>query len=313
MVGSNLIYNGKQFEFGLTGVYTVFNKVLNPDFRPYNLYYPRGKYFFNVGGSYKFFFHKFILSGETAFDKSGRVATLNMLSYSPAVHTSFLLINRYYDKRYQAIYADAFGENSKLQNETGIYIGLESSFFSKLKIACYGDFFHFFYRRYQVDKDHTSGFDGLCQLSYSPINSLTMLIKYSYKNKAKNYTSADEKKYILPYIRQRLHYQLSYKPCDKFWLKTATEYVHTAYKSGSSSSGGFINGTLGTSLSFVPVQILCSGAWFHTQNYDSRIYMYEPGLLYAFSMFSFYGRGSRWAVNLKYNYKNRLIIQGNGD
>lgn len=128
LVGSNLIYNGKQFEFGLTGVYTVFNKVLNPDFRPYNLYYPRGKYFFNVGGSYKFFFHKFILSGETAFDKSGRVATLNMLSYSPAVHTSFLLINRYYDKRYQAIYADAFGENSKLQNETGIYIGLESSF-----------------------------------------------------------------------------------------------------------------------------------------------------------------------------------------
>lgn len=310
LVGSNLSYNGKLFELGLTGVYTVFNKVLNPDFRPYNLYYPRGRYFFNVGMNYKIFFHKFIFSGETAFDKSGKVATLNMLSYSPAVHTSFLLINRYYDKKYQAIYADAFGENSKLQNETGIYIGLESSFFSKLKIACYGDFFHFFYRRYQVDKDHTSGFDGLCQLSYSPINSLVMLIKYSYKNKAKNYTSADEKKYVLPYIRQRLHYQLSYKPCEKFWLKTATEYVHTAYKSGLSSNGGFINGTLGTSLSFVPVQILCSGAWFRTQSYDSRVYMYEPGLLYAFSIPSFYGRGSRWSVNLKYSYKNRLIIQG---
>lgn len=310
LVGSNLSYNGKLFELGLTGVYTVFNKVLNPDFRPYNLYYPRGRYFFNVGMNYKIFFHKFIFSGETAFDKSGKVATLNMLSYSPAVHTSFLLINRYYDKKYQTIYADAFGENSKLQNEMGIYIGLESSFFSKLKIACYGDFFHFFYRRYQVDKDHTSGFDGLCQLSYSPINSLAMLIKYSYKNKAKNYTSADEKKYVLPYIRQRLHYQLSYKPCEKFWLKTATEYVHTAYKSGLSSNGGFINGTLGTSLSFVPVQILCSGAWFRTQSYDSRVYMYEPGLLYAFSIPSFYGRGSRWSVNLKYSYKNRLIIQG---
>lgn len=137
-----------------------------------------------------------------------------------------------------------------------------------------------------------------------------MLIKYSYKNKAKNYTSADEKKYVLPYIRQRLHYQLSYKPCEKFWLKTATEYVHTAYKFGSSSNGGFINGALGTSLSFVPVQILCSGAWFRTQSYDSRVYMYEPGLLYAFSIPSFYGRGSRWSVNLKYSYKNRLIIQG---
>ena len=38
--------------------------------------------------------------------------------------------------------------------------------------------------------------------------------------------------------------------------------------------------------------------------------MNEPGLLYAFSIPSFYGRGSRWSVNLKYSYKNRLIIQG---
>ena len=38
--------------------------------------------------------------------------------------------------------------------------------------------------------------------------------------------------------------------------------------------------------------------------------MYEPGLLYAFSMSSFYGRGSRWVVNLKYSYKDRFIIQG---
>lgn len=60
LVGSNLSYNGKLFELGLTGVYTVFNKVLNPDFRPYNLYYPRGRYFFNVGMNYKIFFHQFI-------------------------------------------------------------------------------------------------------------------------------------------------------------------------------------------------------------------------------------------------------------
>ena len=47
---------------------------------------------------------------------------------------------------------NAFGENSQLQNETGVYIGLESSYLRKLKILCYADFFHFFYRRYQVDR-----------------------------------------------------------------------------------------------------------------------------------------------------------------
>ena len=59
LTGCNLTYNGKFTEFGLTAVYNRFNKVLNPDARAYNLYYPRGNYFYNVGVNYKFFLHRF--------------------------------------------------------------------------------------------------------------------------------------------------------------------------------------------------------------------------------------------------------------
>lgn len=45
MIGCNLTYNGKMHEYGLTAVYNSFNKVLNPDFRSYNRYYPRGNLF----------------------------------------------------------------------------------------------------------------------------------------------------------------------------------------------------------------------------------------------------------------------------
>ena len=38
-------------------------------------------------------------------------------------------------------------------------------------------------------------------------------------------------------------------------------------------------------------------------------YFYEPSVLYAFSMFSFYGKGTRLAVNLKYTYHRWLTIQ----
>lgn len=98
MVGSNLSYDGKYFEGGFTVVYNVFNKMLNPVERLYNRYYPRGKYFYNVGVNYKWYKGKFIFSGETAVDKQGKVATLNQLTYSPAVNTSLIVINRYYDK-----------------------------------------------------------------------------------------------------------------------------------------------------------------------------------------------------------------------
>ena len=122
LTGCNLTYNGKFTEFGLTAVYNHFNKVLNPDARAYNLYYPRGDYFYNVGVNYKFFLHRFTFSGETAMDKSGKIATLNAISYQPGVNTNLLVIHRYYDKRYQSLYGNAFGENSRLQNETGAYL-----------------------------------------------------------------------------------------------------------------------------------------------------------------------------------------------
>lgn len=136
LVGSNLTYDGKYFEGGFTAVYNVFNKVLNPAERLYNRYYPRGRYFYNVGVNYKWYRGKFVFSGETAVDKQGKVATLNQLTYSPVVNTSLIVINRYYDKKYQSLYANGFGENSRIQNETGLFIGLETSLLSKMKLLC---------------------------------------------------------------------------------------------------------------------------------------------------------------------------------
>ena len=50
-------------------------------------------------------------------------------------------MNRYYDKRYQSLYANGFGENTKTQNELGFYIGLETNALSKCKLVSYVDFF----------------------------------------------------------------------------------------------------------------------------------------------------------------------------
>ena len=90
LIGSNIDYNGKFINLGLTAVYNSFNKVLNPAERYYNTYYPRGRDFFNVGANYKFFWKNWILSGETALDKKGKLATLNMLSYSPKIGTNLV-------------------------------------------------------------------------------------------------------------------------------------------------------------------------------------------------------------------------------
>lgn len=301
LVGSNLTYDGKYFEGGFTAVYNVFNKVLNPAERLYNRYYPCGRYFYNVGVNYKWYKGKFVFSGETAVDKQGKIATLNQLTYSPVVNTSLIVINRYYDKKYQSLYANGFGENSRIQNETGLFIGLETSLLSRIKLLCYGDFFYFPWYRYLVDKKKTIGMEGVFQASYSPLNSLDMLIKYSYKNKAKNYQDTEESKLVLPNIRQRLHYQLTYSPLSVLRWKTVVEYVRSEVWKREASNGWALGSSVKVDIPRLSLRTSLSGVWFHTQDYASQVYMYEQGLLYAFSMMSLYGRGERWAWTMGVN------------
>lgn len=309
LIGCDLSFDGKYMEYGFTAVYNVFNKMLNPDFKLYNRYYPRGKSFFNVGMNYKLFFHRFILSGEVASDKSGALAMLHSLTYSPSVNTSVVVMNRYYDKRYQSLYASGFGENSRTQNECGLYIGLESSMLSKCKLLTYVDFFYFPWYRYQVDKQKTMGMEGVFQFSYSHSNELDMLIKYSYKNKSKNFTSDEGKKYVLPDIRQRFHGRISYVCNEWIHLKGTAEYVRSAYWKQKPSAGYIGSGTVRIGADRFPLQGSVTASWFHTDDYASRSYLYEPGLLYSFSMMSFYGKGNRMAVNMNWRWKKLLTVQ----
>jgi hypothetical protein len=309
LIGSNIHYNGKYFEAGLTAVYNVFNKVLKPTPRAYNKYYPQGRDFFNAGINYKFFWKKFTLQGETAMDKHGKVATMNMLSYSPKESLRLLVMNRFYDVAYQSVYARSIGEGSSVQNESGFYIGLETIFLRYFKLMTYGDFFYFPYKKYQLSKNGTSGFDGIAQLSYSPTYQLDMFIRYRYKNKHKDFNPEVGDKVTLPYVQQKWRYQLNYSPVDELMLKTTVDYVHNAHQGQKASQGFLIGQSVGYQFKVIPLQVDGSFACFQTDDYASRISMYEKGLLYSFNVPSFYGKGERYAFNARYEWNNRIVIQ----
>lgn len=309
LVGSNLNYNGKYCELGLTAVYNVFNKPLNPEKKYYNIYYPRGKDFYNVGGDYKFFWKRFSLLGETAIDKCGTWATMNMLRYSPKGGTQLIVMNRYYDAKYQSVYARSIGEGSTVQNESGFYIGLETSILKYIKMTCYGDFFYFPWKKYLVSKAGTKGLDGLLQLSYSPTYELEMFIRYRYKKKEKDFTAEDKTKQTIPSIQQKCRYQLNYSVKDKLTLKTIADYVRINFRGQSASNGFLVSQSAAYTFHLLPLQLDLSAAWFNTDDYNSRLTIYEKSVLYAFSMPSFYYKGMRVAVNARYELNKHIILQ----
>ena len=50
-------------------------------------------------------------------------------------------------------------------------------------------------------------------------------------------------------------------------------------------------------------------AVFETDDYDTRIYAYEPDLLYHFSLPSYYGRGIHYYINIHQDF-SRLMGRG---
>lgn len=48
--------------------------------------------------------------------------------------------------------------------------------------------------------------------------------------------------------------------------------------------------------------------YFNTGDYNSRVYVHDPGLLYTFSFASFYGKGLRCALNCKVTASDKLTF-----
>ena len=50
----------------------------------------------------------------------------------------------------------------------------------------------------------------------------------------------------------------------------------------------------------IPFKVQTRFAIFDTDDYDTRIYAYENDVLYAFSVPAYYGKGTRFYLNLNY-------------
>jgi hypothetical protein len=136
-----------------------------------------------------------------------------------------------------------------------------------------------------------------------------MLIRYRYKNKHKDFNPEVGDKVTLPYVQQKWRYQLNYSPVDELMLKTTVDVVHNAHRGQKASQGFLIGQSAGYKFQKLPLQLDAGFAYFQTDDYASRISMYEKGLLYSFNIPSFYGKGERYTFNARYEWNNRIIIQ----
>ena len=305
LTGGNVSYQQNHIRLGITGVYYVFNRPYEPELTGYSKYNIHGNHFYNLGIDYAYRWRRFSFQGETAIGKQGW-ASLNRLQYSPVQDIQFMLIHRFYSYDYWAMYAHSFGEGSTVQNEQGYYVGLETTPFSHWRFFVSFDLFSFPWKKYRINKP-SRGTDGLIQATFTPRTNLSMYLKYRYKQKERDLTGS-KVTLTLPIFHHQLRYRLNYSLNDVFSSRTTLDYNHFHSQDRAANIGYQVTQMISSQLPWTRLFADVQGSYFCTDDYDSRVYVSEKGLLYTFYTPSFQGRGFRCAVRLRYELNKHWLF-----
>ena len=305
LTGGNVSYQQNHIRLGITGVYYVFNRPYEPELTGYSKYNIHGNHFYNLGIDYAYRWRRFSFQGETAIGKQGW-ASLNRLQYSPVQDIQFMLIHRFYSYDYWAMYAHSFGEGSTVQNEQGYYVGLETTPFSHWRFFVSFDLFSFPWKKYRINKP-SRGTDGLIQATFTPRTNLSMYLKYRYKQKERDLTGS-KGTLTLPIFHHQLRYRLNYSLNDVFSSRTTLDYNHFHSQDRAATKGYQVTQMISSQLPWTRLFADVQGSYFCTDDYDSRVYVSEKGLLYTFYTPSFQGRGFRCAVRLRYELNKHCLF-----
>lgn len=296
--GAVLALQTNGFHAGLNVVGTHLNRELRPNTKAlYRQHYAQGSDFLNVSADYGYVHPRFAVNGETAMNRDGALATLNSLSLRLGSEWTMMALYRFYSYRYTSLYAQSYSDGGKIQNESGLYLGATWKPSPRWKAVAYVDYAYFPWARYQVSQT-SHAWDGLLQLSYSPAR-WTFNARYRFRLRQKD---NEDKTVLISKTEHRGRLVADYSGT----ITARTQLDFSLIASDERERGLMLSETLG--YTYRRLRLNGGFGYFHTDGYDSRLYLYEQGPLYAYSFSQFSGAGIRYWLMARVNIGKRLML-----
>jgi len=297
-LGGNIRYQQHGFHAGLNAVFTHLNRELKPNTSVrYRQHAAQGSDFLNVSADYGYVSPHVAFNGETAMNRNGALATINTLSLQCGGGVSLMALYRFYSFRYTSLYGNSFSDGGAVQNESGIYLGVSWQPSPRWKVMAYSDYAYFPWAKYQVSlSSHTS--DQMLQVSYLR-NHWTLDARYRLRFRQRD----DETKTTLQSLtEQRGRLSLTYD--NSFIARSQLDYTQIAFR--GQERGWMLSQTMGYTYRWL--RLNGGLGYFHTDSYDSRVYLYESGPLYTYGFSQYSGEGFRYWLMSRAEIGKRLIV-----
>ncbi len=338
VVGGHLAYSIAHFEVGYTAHHTWLSVPLELKPSHYNQFYFQGQRLTNQGVDFKYVKGKYAVFGEIAmshnnyakvvepvetptqtqtalrpFDRlraQGLLAFAGLvgLTVKPAGYLNFTIMYRDYDKAYQNLMSNAFGEGSRNQGQRGIYLGVEAAPAPYWNILAYVDQFQYTWLTSQVNAP-SRGHDYYLRVSHSFNRRTNAYLQFRSKTKMKNSTDAFVfSHYPIFYTKNAVRFNINYQLGWDIHCSNKAEYAHYRNDDGSNEHGYFLCQDIAYKPENKPYSLAFRYAIFDAQDYNARIYAYENDVLYSFSVPALYGKGMRIYLLGKVKLFNALTL-----
>ena len=323
--GTTALAKTLNYSLGLTALYQYYDHQFHQNAQLYRQIYPEGYQFGAAGIDYSLRTSRFYFSGETALSvplspasspvdgstsaevvatRPPALSTLNKASYRFSPNSQLSLIQRYYGKYYYSPYASAYGENSHVQNESGITLQWDAERLGPIALRTFFDFFYSPWPRYTMTR-YSTGWEGLLQGTFAPRRGRSLLLRYSVKSKEKS-----DRRYYSHRLRATYAHDFS-----RSWSASLTAFLHRYHEPSATVPEGVLESSSSNGFAFAPradytspsqrLRFSLFAIFFRTDDYDSRLFLYEPSLLQTFGIQQLYGHGQRLAATLRLRSADR--------
>ena len=296
----------KNISISVNALHYQFKFPIQKQNLPYNLFAFKGSSLTSYSIGYSFTKLNTHFFGETAFSYKG-FATTNGLLSAISGKADLSILYRNISKSFQSINANAFTENSSVNNEKGVYFGISIKPQSRWQINMSADFFSMPWLQYQTNAP-SSGMSFLIRITNTPNKKLSAV--FTFKHQISQTSSSEINNYIIKPLSEiernslRCHLNKVISPSITWRSRMEFQIIKSM---GLSKSEGFL---FFTEMLYKPLMKRISSnvrvAYFECTNYDSRIYAFENDLSNSYALPAFYDDGFRYFLNVQYVISKKI-------
>ncbi|MEI7724290.1 MAG: hypothetical protein WCK09_04250, partial [Bacteroidota bacterium] len=209
--------------------------------------------------------------------------------------------------------SNAFGQNSLNANERGIYTAINAAVHPKINLSGYIDIFTFPWLKYRVDVP-THGHEFGIMLGWQAARNMMISMRFYQKNATGNESAEPNQKIhkLVNNLTRSYRLGMEWLPGNGMLLKTRIEIKEAGESTATRPVGVLVYQEAQLKVLKWLENITLRFAVFDIADYASRIYVYEPEVLYGYSVPAYQGRGMRTCMVLKFAITRKVDFWARG-